>query len=156
MILTKRLDTVLTSMQLEDGSTAVIEVNRKAADYYGIVEDSPKMRTVDRQAYSYHRKALDGSDIGREVKVPKSRYTVAPRKGRRDNQRIRVAREEISPRGNVRTFTFTFPRRAKHSDISYWLWQHCHKNKPLYFLTEAGAKHGVWDYSSYDAEPDNL
>lgn len=134
-------------MQLEDGSTAVIEVNRKAAEYYGIVEDSPKMKTVDRRAYSYYRKALDSNDTGREVRVPKSRYTVAPRKGRRDNQKIRVAREEVSPRGNQRTFTFAFPRRAKVSDISYWLWQHCHRNKPKYFLTEAGAKHGVFDWS---------
>lgn len=139
-------------MELDDGSTAIITVNAKAADYFGIVQVTPKMKVVEKKAYTYRRGTLGNSDTGKEIRVPKSKHTTAPRLGRRDDRKIRVPREEVSARGNQRTFSFSFPRRAKLWEISQWLWQHCNRHKPLYFVTEAGAKHGVWDYSSNDVE----
>lgn len=148
------LHVVLSSMQLDDGSTTIIEVNAKAADYFGIVEVTPKMKVVEKKAYTYQRGGLSSSDTGHRVEVPASRYTVAPRQGKRNNRKIRVPREEVSARGNQRTFSFSFPKRARNWEISQWLWQHCNRHKPLYFVTEAGAKHGVWDYSNEAMEPD--
>ncbi len=144
------LHTVQGLIQLDSGNEAIIEVSAKAADYFGIAEVKPELRQIEKRGYSYHRNELSGSNPDALIRVPASKYTHLPKQGYRNNRAIKVPRQEVSARENTRTFSFNFPKRATNRDISRWLWENCHRNKPSYFLTEAGKRKPVLSFSRED------
>ena len=141
------LETITTSIRLVDGSELFFEVRARTAEYFGIREISPKAIKVQRRAYSYHRPDGLTSKLGKVINVPSSRYTRVPRLKLKSVREVRVPTGITSPRGNVRTHGIKFPVKADYIDISHWLWWRCTRHKPTYFITEAGKKRGVFDWS---------
>jgi hypothetical protein len=134
---------------LDDGSEAFFKIRGKAADFFGIKGVQPKMQVFQKKAYSYYRYSGLTSNITREVRVPSSRVGRPPVLSKGTDKRVKVPTNSVSPRGNVRTYTIAFPRKATYRNISQWLATHCTKNKPRYFISEAGKKRLVFDESEF-------
>ena len=141
---------VISLIRFEDGSESIILVKAKAAEYFGIEEIVPNAVTVRRRAYSYYRSDGATNEPGKEISVPSSRYSRVPRLSTKSVRAVRVPKEIVSPRGNVRTHVIRFPVKADYDDISHWLYWNCKLHKPNYFLTEAGKKRLVWDRGDGD------
>jgi hypothetical protein len=142
------LDRIITSIRFVDGSESIIEVSAKTAEYFGIREIAPKTVSIQKRAYSYYRREGLTSERSKVINVPSSKYTRVPRLGAKSVREVRVPTELITPRGNVRTHGIKFPTKADYIDISHWLWWRCTRNKPEYFITEAGKKRGIFDWSN--------
>lgn len=147
--LTMSLQPVAGFITLDDGSEAFFKIRGKAADYFGIKGVQPKMQVFQKKAYTYHRHSELNSNITKEVRVPSSRVSRPPILSKGTDKRVRVPTSFISPRGNVRTYTIAFPRKATYRNISQWLATHCTRNKPHYFISEAGKRRVVFDESEF-------
>jgi hypothetical protein len=123
-------------------------VRARIAEYYGIREISPVPITAQRKSYSYYRRNLLTNESGGVITVPSSRYLRIPHLSLKNVREIRVPTELVSPRGNIRTHGIKFPVKANCIDISHWLFWNCTRHKPKYFLTEAGKKRAVFDWSN--------
>ncbi len=141
------LQSVLTSITFADGSEATFAVRVRTAEYFGINQTSPKIVTVQRRSYSYYRCDALGNKVTDLITVPSSRYSRVTRLNLRSVREVRVPTEFVSPKGNVRTYGINFPVKADYVDISHWLFWNCKLHKPIYFLTEAGKKRMVYDWS---------
>lgn len=142
-------------MKFGDGSESLVELREKTADYFGIKVITPELRIIQKKAYTYYRHKGLTAELFKEVRVPSSRYSQAPRLSTKSGRTVRVPTESTSPRGNVRTRGIKFPLRATYIDISRWLYRNCTRHKPRYFLTEAGKKRIVIDFDSPNSEMEN-
>jgi hypothetical protein len=139
---------IFTSIAFADGSELLMVVKAKTANYFGIKDITPKAVMVQRKSYSYYRTDGLSNESKSVVTVPSSRYPRIPRLNVKNVREVRVPTELFTPRGNVKTHGIKFPVKVDYIDIGRWLYRNCTLHKPKYFLTEAGKKRVVFDWTN--------
>lgn len=137
----------LASIEFTDGSAATIVIREKVAAHFGIESDAPTFKTFRKRGYTYTKYDELSSDTGKLVRVPASRYTRLQALNGKGGRKVRIPTGRTTAKGCVQTYGITFPMKADYWEIGQWLARHCKQNKPRYFLTEAGKKRPVLDFT---------
>jgi hypothetical protein len=137
----------LASIEFADGSTATIVIREKVAAHFGIESDAPAFKTFRKRGYTYTKSSRLSGSSGELITVPASRYTRLQVLNGKGGRKVRIPTGRTTAMGCVQTYGITFPVKADYWEIGQWLARHCKRSKPQYFLTEAGKKRAVFDWS---------
>jgi hypothetical protein len=141
-------DYIFSIIAINPERKMLVSIRKKVAEYFGIKASLPISATIRRKAYTYTRYSSVQIGTGVTVSVGKDRFTL-PAAVRKRGRKVRLPTEIMSMKGNIRTLGIAFPEKAHHIAIAHWIYHNCKQHRPWYFLSPAGKKVRVMDYSYY-------